>query len=76
MYEAERVLTTVSTAKLPMVDHLLGKGVVDEAIDYKKVKPSEAIPHHSVDVMMDSVGASFSLVFAVLLWWNDSIVLH
>lgn len=31
IYGADRVITTVSTTKVPMVDIFLGKGVVDES---------------------------------------------
>jgi len=31
VYGAEKVITTVSTTKVPMVDNLLGKRVVDES---------------------------------------------
>jgi NADPH:quinone reductase-like Zn-dependent oxidoreductase len=62
VYGAGKVITTVSTKKVSMVDDLLGKGVVDETIDYTKANPGKTIPGHSIDVMMDSVGASFSSV--------------
>jgi hypothetical protein len=32
------------------------------AIDYTKVNPAKTIPHDSVDVMIDSIGATFSSV--------------
>lgn len=73
VYGSKEVITTVSTKKVPMVDDILGKGVVDETIDYTKVNPAKAIPHHSVDVMIDSIGASFS---SVLVLPNYFIVLH
>lgn len=31
VYGADKVITTVSTTKVPMVDDLLGKGVLDES---------------------------------------------
>jgi NADPH:quinone reductase-like Zn-dependent oxidoreductase len=31
VFGAEKVITTVSTMKVPMIDNLLGKGVVDES---------------------------------------------
>ncbi|KAE8445065.1 hypothetical protein EG329_013779 [Mollisiaceae sp. DMI_Dod_QoI] len=57
---AEKVITTVSTTKIPKVEDLLGKGVVDETIDYTKDNPVGKIPHKSIDVMIDSIGAAMS----------------
>ena len=31
VFGAEKVITTVSTMKVPMIDNLLGEGVVDES---------------------------------------------
>ncbi|TVY21678.1 2-methylene-furan-3-one reductase [Lachnellula arida] len=59
-YGAEKVITTVSTRKIPMIDEFLGKGVVDEMIDYTKVNPAKTIPQNSIDVLIDSIGATFS----------------
>ncbi|TVY24898.1 NADPH-dependent alkenal/one oxidoreductase-like protein [Lachnellula hyalina] len=59
-YGAEKVITTVSTRKIPMIDGLMSKGVVDESIDYTKVNPAKMIPDNSIDVMIDSIGATFS----------------
>ncbi|TVY87618.1 NADPH-dependent alkenal/one oxidoreductase-like protein, partial [Lachnellula willkommii] len=59
-YGAEKVITTVSTRKIPMIDVFLGKGVVDEIIDYTKVNPAKTIPQNSIDVLIDSIGATFS----------------
>lgn len=35
VFGASRVVSTVSTAKMPLVERLLGAGVVDELVDYK-----------------------------------------
>ncbi|TVY54392.1 2-methylene-furan-3-one reductase [Lachnellula cervina] len=59
-YGAEKVITTVSTRKIPMIDGFLSKGVVDEIIDYTKTNPAKTIPQNSVDVLIDSIGATVS----------------
>lgn len=56
VFKAGKVVTTVSTAKVPKVDELLGKGVVDQIIDYTKEDPSTAIAPESVDFMFDTMG--------------------
>jgi hypothetical protein len=43
------------------------------AIDYTKTNPAKTIPQNSVDVMIDSIGASFSSVLGLP---NNFIVLH
>ncbi len=43
------------------------------AIDYTKNNPAKTIPQNSVDVMIDSIGASFSSVLGLP---NNFIVLH
>ncbi|KAL8824993.1 MAG: hypothetical protein Q9170_007975 [Blastenia crenularia] len=55
-FGAEKVITTVSTAKVSKVDELLGKGVVDQIVDYKKVNPSAEIARGSVDFLFDTTG--------------------
>ncbi|KAF2719267.1 putative alcohol dehydrogenase [Polychaeton citri CBS 116435] len=55
-FNAGRVITTVSTAKIPRVPELLGEGIVDQIIDYTKNDPSEVIPPQSIDFMFDTTG--------------------
>lgn len=50
-----KVITTVSTAKVSKVEELLGKGVVDQIIDYTKEDPARFIPSGSVDFMFDTM---------------------
>lgn len=50
-----KVITTVSTAKVSKVEQLLGKGVVDQIIDYTKEDPARVIPSESVDFMFDTM---------------------
>jgi NADPH:quinone reductase-like Zn-dependent oxidoreductase len=56
VFHAGKVITTVSTAKVPKIPELLGKGTVDQVIDYKKVDPKSVIEHGSVDFLFDTNG--------------------
>ncbi|KAF9890450.1 hypothetical protein FE257_005855 [Aspergillus nanangensis] len=56
VFKAGKVITTVSTAKVPKVPELLGEGTVDEIIDYKQADPKSVIPHGSVDFLFDTTG--------------------
>lgn len=54
-FKVGKVITTVSTAKIPKVEELLGKGVADQIIDYTKEDPASVIPSGSVDFMFDTM---------------------
>ncbi|KAL7944083.1 GroES-like protein [Trichoderma barbatum] len=56
VFHAGKVITTVSTTKVPKVPELLGADVVDQIIDYTKTDPLEAIPLRSVDFVFDTTG--------------------
>ncbi|KAF3388442.1 Reticulon-4-interacting protein 1 [Penicillium rolfsii] len=56
IFKAGKVITTVSTSKVPQVNQLLGEGIVDEIIDYKKSDPMNVIPPQSVDFIFDTTG--------------------
>ncbi|RHZ70325.1 hypothetical protein CDV55_107699 [Aspergillus turcosus] len=58
VFHAGKVITTVSTSKVPKVDELLGKGTVDQIIDYKKVDPKTVIEHGTVDFLFDTAGVA------------------
>ncbi|KAJ5232578.1 hypothetical protein N7468_005534 [Penicillium chermesinum] len=58
IFKAGKVITTVSTAKVPMVKELLGEGVVDDIIDYQKSDPKSVIPSQSVDFIFDTMGSA------------------
>ncbi|EED21397.1 alcohol dehydrogenase, putative [Talaromyces stipitatus ATCC 10500] len=60
VFKAGKVITTVSTGKIPKVPELLGEGVVDQIIDYTKSDPKTEIPAGSVDFMFDTVGIAMS----------------
>ncbi|EFE32719.1 zinc alcohol dehydrogenase, putative [Trichophyton benhamiae CBS 112371] len=54
-FKAGKVITTVSTSKIPKVKELLGEDTVDEIIDYTKVDPKDAIPPGTVDFLFDTM---------------------
>lgn len=56
VFHAGKVITTVSTAKVPQVPQLLGEGVVDQIIDYTKNDPMTIIPRGTVDFVFDTTG--------------------
>jgi NADPH:quinone reductase-like Zn-dependent oxidoreductase len=49
VYKAGRVITTVSTSKIPLVEQYLGPGIVDQVIDYTTGDVLKEIPPGSVD---------------------------
>lgn len=50
---AARIITTVSTAKVPLVEELL-PGVYDQVIDYTRTRPRDEVAPGSVDVMYNT----------------------
>ncbi|KAJ5279367.1 hypothetical protein N7478_004739 [Penicillium angulare] len=56
VFHAGKIITTVSTAKVPKIKELLGEGTVDEIIDYTKSDPRDVIEKGSVDFLFDTVG--------------------
>ncbi|KAJ5864482.1 uncharacterized protein N7529_006398 [Penicillium soppii] len=62
VFHAGKVITTVSTSKIPKVKELLGEGTVDEIIDYTKSDPREKIESGSVDFLFDTVGSSMEFL--------------
>ncbi|EGD99341.1 hypothetical protein TESG_06695 [Trichophyton tonsurans CBS 112818] len=54
-FKAGKVITTVSTSKIPKVKELLGDDTVDEIIDYTKVDPKDAIQPGTVDFLFDTM---------------------
>ncbi|KAK9382122.1 uncharacterized protein V2V93DRAFT_366499 [Kockiozyma suomiensis] len=57
-----KVITTVSTSKVPLVPQMLGEGIVDEIIDYKTQNPTKVLQTKSVDFLLDTVGSAFSFL--------------
>ncbi|OAA58460.1 Alcohol dehydrogenase superfamily, zinc-type [Niveomyces insectorum RCEF 264] len=62
VFRAGKVITTVSTAKIPKVPTLLGEGVVDQIVDYTKEDPAKAIPRGSVDFFFDTTGQAMQFL--------------
>lgn len=60
VFKAGKVITTVSTGKIPKIPEYLGEGVIDQVIDYTKSDPTTEIPAGSVDFMFDTVGIAMS----------------
>ncbi|EPS28751.1 hypothetical protein PDE_03697 [Penicillium oxalicum 114-2] len=60
IFNAGKVITTVSTAKVARVNEFLGEGVVDEIIDYTKSDPKSVIAPQSVDFLFDTMGDSMN----------------
>ncbi|KAI9924847.1 hypothetical protein MW887_006704 [Aspergillus wentii] len=58
VFHAGKVITTVSTSKVPKIKELLGDGTVDEIIDYTKADPKDSIEKGSIDFLFDTVGVS------------------
>ncbi|KAI2616010.1 GroES-like protein [Hypoxylon sp. NC1633] len=54
VYKAGKVISTVSTAKIPLVEQYL-PGLVDQVVDYTKIdKLTDAIPAGSVDLVYNT----------------------
>ncbi|KAH6609387.1 hypothetical protein Trco_002733 [Trichoderma cornu-damae] len=53
VYGAARIITTVSTPKMPLVEQLL-PGIYDQVIDYQRQTPRDEVPRGGVDVMYNT----------------------
>lgn len=62
VYGAGKVITTVSTNKVPRVPELLGKGVVDQVVDYMTQDVVKEIGKESVDFMLDTIFVAMSYI--------------
>ncbi|KAF5593781.1 serine threonine kinase [Fusarium subglutinans] len=62
VFHAAKVITTVSTSKIPKVPELLGEGTVDQIIDYTNQKVAEAVPPKSVDFCFDTTGQAMEFL--------------
>ncbi|KAK3314858.1 chaperonin 10-like protein [Apodospora peruviana] len=54
VFGASNVISTVSTAKLGLVEELLGKGVVDQVIDYRTENVMDAVGRGAVDFVYNT----------------------
>ncbi|KAL7791291.1 GroES-like protein [Trichoderma ceciliae] len=57
VYGATKIITTVSTPKMALVEHYL-PGTYDQVIDYKTQRPRDQIPRGSVDIMYNTQWSS------------------
>ncbi|KAF3806860.1 2-methylene-furan-3-one reductase [Colletotrichum gloeosporioides] len=62
VFNAGKVITTVSTSKVEQVLKLLGEGTVDQVIDHTKDDPKKVIPRASVDFILDTTGEAMSFL--------------
>lgn len=60
VFGAAKVITTLSPSKINKAEELLGKGVLDQVIDYTKDNPTAVIPKGSVDFIFDTMGAGLA----------------
>lgn len=51
VFGAVKVITTLSTAKVPLLSGLLGEGLVDQIVDYTKEDVVVEVGRQTVDVM-------------------------
>ncbi|KAH7374924.1 alcohol dehydrogenase [Plectosphaerella cucumerina] len=65
MFGATKVISTVSTPKMALVDQLL-PGVVDQLIDYQTQNVADVVPRGSVDVVLNTQWGSMTSSFALL----------
>lgn len=54
IYGASKIISTVSTPKMPLVEQYLGKGMVDQLIDYQTQDVRDVIPKGSIDFMFNT----------------------
>ncbi|EON65854.1 hypothetical protein W97_05096 [Coniosporium apollinis CBS 100218] len=65
VFGASKVITTLSPSKIAKVDEILGKGIVDQVIDYTKQEPAQTLPKGSVDSMFDTMGGAMGCLRAM-----------
>ncbi|KAL7620709.1 hypothetical protein AAE478_009706 [Parahypoxylon ruwenzoriense] len=64
VYGARKIISTVSTAKLPLVEERLPPGLVDQVVDYTRGRLTDAVPRGSVDFVYNTqwgVTSTFAL---------------
>lgn len=55
VFGAAKIITTLSPSKINKVESLLGKGIVDQIIDYTKEDPANVLASRSVDFLFDII---------------------
>ena len=61
-FGAGKVITTLSTAKIPKIKALMGNGSPDQTVDYTSENVKKTIGKGTVDFMFDTVGQTLSLL--------------
>lgn len=54
VFGATKIISTVSTPKMPLVEQYLGVGMVDQLIDYQTQDVRDVIPKGSIDFMFNT----------------------
>ncbi|CAM1504721.1 Fc.00g023120.m01.CDS01 [Cosmosporella sp. VM-42] len=54
VYGAKKIISTVSTPKMDLVEKYLGEGMVDQLIDYQTQDVRDVIPKGSIDLMFNT----------------------
>lgn len=65
VYGASKVIATVSTPKLPVVERHLGPGIVDQLVDYKTQDVAKEVGKGTVDLVYNTqwgLGSTFPLL--------------
>lgn len=73
VFKAGKVITTLSSAKIPLLSNLLGEGLVDQIIDYTEEDVLKQIGQGTVDFMFDTTFQS--MAFLSLLKPGSGVVL-
>jgi NADPH:quinone reductase-like Zn-dependent oxidoreductase len=60
VFGAGKVITTLSTTKVPLLSSVLGEGLVDQIVDYTKEDVIKEIGLKTVDVLFDTIFLSMS----------------
>ena len=62
VFGAGKVITTLSTGKIPKIKELLGEGSTDQIVDYTKEDVIRSIGKGSVDFMFDTMQNTLSTI--------------
>lgn len=60
VFGAGKVVTTLSTAKVPRLVDLLGEGIVDQIVDYTQADVISEVGRQTVDVLFDTIFLSMT----------------
>ncbi|KAH7364177.1 chaperonin 10-like protein [Rhexocercosporidium sp. MPI-PUGE-AT-0058] len=60
VFGAGKVITTLSTGKIPLIKELLGDSVPDQIVDYTKENLTQVVGKGTVDFMFDTVKSTMS----------------